>query len=277
VSAVVPRVGRIEFVNCFPLYLHFEEELARRGYGARIVSGVPTRLNEELVDGGVDVALPSSIEFARHCDRLELVDGLAIGATGAVDSVQLFTKVPTDRLRSIAVSEKSATSVTLLRILCRAWGIEPALQARVEPLADTLAAFDGLLLIGDEALHLLRAGVYPHHLDLGEAWNRLTGLPMVFAVCAARRDFALSDAEALEAVRASLIASRERCAAEPGATAAAGALVYDFRQAYLERYFDRLSYQLGVDERRGLDEFYRRAVDVGDLDAAPPPLAPADD
>jgi len=273
VSGVVPRVGRIEFVNCFPLYLHFEEELARRGYGARIISGAPTQLNSLLVEGGVDVALPSSIEFARHCGDLELVDGLAIGATGAVDSVQLFAKVPTDRLRSIAVTEKSATSVTLLRILCRAWGIEPTFEARVEPLADTLATFDGLLLIGDEALHLLRAGVYPHHLDLGEAWNRLTGLPMVFAVCAARREFALRDPEALAAVRAALIASRERCAAEPGATAAAGALVYDFNQAYLERYFARLSYRLETDERRGLDEFYRRAADIGDLDAAPPPLA----
>ena len=34
-----PRVGRIEFVNCFPLYCHFVEELARLGYEAEIVEG----------------------------------------------------------------------------------------------------------------------------------------------------------------------------------------------------------------------------------------------
>ena len=28
------RVGRIEFVNCFPLYHHFEEELETRGQSA---------------------------------------------------------------------------------------------------------------------------------------------------------------------------------------------------------------------------------------------------
>ena len=40
------------------------------------------------------MALPSSIEFARHHDVLALLDGLAIGSFGAVDSVQLFSKVP---------------------------------------------------------------------------------------------------------------------------------------------------------------------------------------
>src|SRR5674536_128421 len=55
------RVGRIEFVNCFPLYHHFERELAARGEAATIVEGYPSVLNEMLVSGAIDVALPSSI------------------------------------------------------------------------------------------------------------------------------------------------------------------------------------------------------------------------
>ncbi len=65
-AAPRPRVGRIEFVNCFPLYLHFEEELAARGVQADVVAGSPTELNRMLVDGSIDMALPSSIEFARN-------------------------------------------------------------------------------------------------------------------------------------------------------------------------------------------------------------------
>jgi chorismate dehydratase len=86
VDSAVPRVGRIDFINCFPLYLHFEEELEARGFAAEIVSGSPAELNRLLVAGEIDVALPSSIAFARHADRLALLDGLAIGSVGAVDS-----------------------------------------------------------------------------------------------------------------------------------------------------------------------------------------------
>jgi chorismate dehydratase len=268
-DSAVPRVGRIDFINCFPLYLHFEEELAARGFASEIVSGSPAELNRLLVAGEIDVALPSSIEFARHADRLALLEGLAIGSVGAVDSVQLFTKVPVERLSSVALTEKSATSVTLLRVLCREWGIAPRFAPRVMPLAETLERFDGLLLIGDEALHMLRAGVYHHHLDLGEAWNTATGLPMVFAVSVARRDFLAERPQAAAAVQAALIASRDRCSARPGETAAAAALIYDFSQSYLERYFDRLRYGFTPQYRQGLREFFVRAYEIGELDAVP--------
>jgi chorismate dehydratase len=268
-KAAVPRVGRIEFINCFPLYLHFEEELDRRGFSAQVVSGSPAELNRMLVAGEIDLALPSSIEFARHAEDLVLLDGPAIGSVGAVDSVQLFAKTAVRQLKSIALTEKSATSVTLLRVLCREWGITPRFAPRLMPLADTLDRFDGLLLIGDEALHMLRAGVFHHHLDLGAAWLTATGLPMVFAVSVARRAFAAEQPEAAAAVQAALIASRDRCAARPRQTAAAAALVYDFSQAFLERYFDRLRYGFTPQHRAGLREFYRRANAIGELEVVP--------
>jgi chorismate dehydratase len=262
-------VGRIEFINCFPLYLHFEEELEERGFAARVISGSPAELNRLLVAGEIDLALPSSIEFARHAGELVLLDGPAIGSVGAVDSVQLFAKTAVPRLRSIALTEKSATSVTLLRVLCREWGITPRFAPRLMPLADTLDRFDGLLLIGDEALHMLRAGVFHHHLDLGEAWLAAAGLPMVFAVSVARRAFAAEQPAAVAAVQAALIASRDRCAAHPEQTAAAAALVYDFSQSFLEGYFDRLRYGFTPRHRVGLIEFYRRAHAIGELAAVP--------
>jgi chorismate dehydratase len=263
------RVGRIDFVNCFPLYLHFEEELAVRGVRADVVAGSPAELNRMLVEGSIDMALPSSIEFARHHDVLALLDGLAIGSFGAVDSVQLFSKVPPREMTRVALSEKSATSVCLLKVLCREWGIDPVFVPRRQPLADTLADCDGLLLIGDEALYMLRAGVYPISVDLGEAWRQISGLPMVFAVCAVRRDFVAAHPAEAAALQAALIASRDRCAAHPRETAAAAALIYDFNQDYLYEYFDKLRYGFGAEHRRGLAEFYRRAAEIGELRHVP--------
>jgi chorismate dehydratase len=263
------RVGRIEFVNCYPLYDHFAGELAARGVAATIVEGYPAVLNRLLVDGEIDVTLPSSIEFARHAAVLELVPQVSISSLGAVDSVQLFTSVPLAEVRTIALTEKSATSVCLLRVLCREWGLQPEFAPRRGSFAEVLKENDGLLLIGDEALHVLRAGFCPYNYDLGEEWRKATGLPMVFAVCAARADFVAARPQAAAAVGAALLASRDRCAAHAQQTAAAAALRYDFSQAYLMEYFDKLKFGFTPEYRAGLQEFYRRAVAIGELECVP--------
>jgi chorismate dehydratase len=268
-SRPVPRVGRIGFVNCFPLYLHFEEELAARGVRAEVVTGHPAELNRRLIAGEIDVALPSSIEFARHADRLVLLPTISISSVGAVDSIQLFSKLPRRHITSIALTEQSATSVSLLKILCREWGIAPSFAPRRQLLADTLAHFDALLLIGDEALKVLRTEVYPCHYDLGEEWRAVTGLPMVYAVCAVRREFAAAWPDEAAAIEAALMASRDDCAAHPQETAAAAARLYDFSQEYLEGYFDRLKFGFVDSYRAGLLEFYRRAAAVGELELVP--------
>ncbi|PKN31868.1 MAG: hypothetical protein CVU63_21700, partial [Deltaproteobacteria bacterium HGW-Deltaproteobacteria-20] len=182
------RVGRIEFVNCFPLYHHFEDELEASGVSAVVVEGHPAALNGMLVDGAIDLTLSSSIAYARAADRLALLPHVSISSFGAVDSIQLFTRAPLPDVRRIALTEKSATSICLLKVLCREWGIAPEFVPREGPLTEVLASCDGLLLIGDDALHVLRDQVYPYHYDLGQEWKRVTGLPMVYAVCAARAD-----------------------------------------------------------------------------------------
>jgi chorismate dehydratase len=263
------RVGRIEFVNCFPLYHHFERELAARGEAATIIEGHPSMLNEMLVSGALDVALPSSIAFARDAAELALLPQVSISSFGAVDSVQLFTRVPLRVIHRVALTEKSATSICLLKVLCREWGLEPEFAPRRGSLAEILADFDGLLLIGDEALYVLRAEVYPYHYDLGAEWQKVTGLPMVFAVCAARRAFTAARPAAAAAVGAALLASRDACAAHPAETAAAAAQRYDFSQRYLTEYFDKLKFGFTPEYRAGLDEFFRRAAAIGELDVVP--------
>ena len=268
-SAAPARVGRIEFVNCFPLYHHFEEELEACGVSATIVEGAPTMLNGMLVKGEIDVALPSSIAFARDASELTLLPQVSISSFGAVDSIQLFARTPPAQIRRVALTEKSATSICLLKVLCREWGIEPEFAPRQGPLSEVLEDFDALLLIGDEALHLLRVEAYPHHFDLGAEWKSVTGLPMVYAVCAARREFVAARPAAAAAVGAALLASRDACAAQPAATAAAAAQVYDFSQRYLTEYFEKLKFGFTPEYRAGLQEFYRRAAAIGELDEVP--------
>src|SRR5829696_6073638 len=122
------------------------------------VTGVPTELNRALLAGEIDVAPISSIEYARNADRLRLLPRLCVGSEGAVDSIQLVSRVPLDEVRTVAVTPDSATSVVLVKVLLP--------DATHVPLDEPS---DATLLIGDAALRSAFEDPTPHH-DLGRLW-----------------------------------------------------------------------------------------------------------
>jgi chorismate dehydratase len=189
-----------------------------------------------------------------------------IAAAGAVDSIQVFSRVPLDEIRTVAVTPHSATSVALLRIL-----VGPAVRfARLDrPPVEALREMDGVLLIADEALRGLRDGLAPYATDLGERWEALTGLPMVFAVWAARLDAARARPDQIEALGRSLTEAQERYAADPETVVQAAAKRFPFPAEYIRGYFSRLSYRFGANERRGLTRFLELAQGAGELPTVP--------
>ena len=160
------RLGRISYVNMAPVFHRLTHEVEE-------VTGVPTELNRMLLAGALDVAPISSIEYARNASRLRLLPRLCVSSEGAVDSIQLVTRIPLGQVRSVAVTPESATSVVLTRVLLP--------RAEIRPLDEEA---DARLLIGDAALRSAFEDPTPHH-DLGRLWLERTGLPMVFAVWAA--------------------------------------------------------------------------------------------
>ena len=71
-------------------------------------------------------------------------------------------------------------------ILAHRYDTEPTLIPHPPQLASMLEAADAALIIGDPALAVDPAALAWRWLDLGDEWKRMTGVPMVFAVCAAR-------------------------------------------------------------------------------------------
>src|ERR687885_2666472 len=160
------RLGRISYVNMAPVFYRLDAEVEE-------VSGVPTDLNRRLLAGELDLAPISSVEYARHAPRLRILPRLCVSSEGAVDSIQLVSKLPLERVRTVAVTPESATSVVLTRVLLP--------EAEHVPLGEEA---DAKLLIGDAALQSAFNDPTPHY-DLGRLWLERTGLPMVFAVWAA--------------------------------------------------------------------------------------------
>src|SRR5216117_3062768 len=214
------------------------------------VQGVPTDLNRRLLDGEIDIAPISSIEYARNADRLRLLPRLCVGSEGAVDSIQLVSRVPLEQVRSVGVTPESATSVVLTKVLL--------------PEAQHLslgAEADAKLLIGDAALKSAFEDPTPHY-DLGRLWLERTGLPMVFAVWACREPAPAGLVELEDALVSSLRLAR----AEPKQLAHEASLRYGYPAGFLARYFEKLRYRFGPRERSGLMTFLELAHEAGELD-----------
>jgi chorismate dehydratase len=240
------RLGRISYVNMAPVFYRLEAEVEE-------IPGVPTELNRRLVAGEIDLAPISSIEYARHAQELRLLPRLCVSSEGAVDSIQLVTKTPLDRVRSVAVTPESATSVVLTKVL-----LPDAVHV---PLGEDAEA---KLLIGDAALKSAFEDPTPHH-DLGRLWLERTGLPMVFAVWACADPAPAGLVELEEALIASL-----RCArAEPEQLAREASQRYGYPPGFLARYFEKLRYRFGPRERAGFYTFLEMARDVGELAEVP--------
>ena len=217
------------------------------------VQGVPTDLNARLLRGELDLAPISSIEYARHADRLRLLPRLCVSSEGAVESIQLVSRKPLEQVRSVAVTPESATSVVLTKVLLP--------EARHVPLGEEA---DAKLLIGDAALKSAFEDPTPHH-DLGRLWLERTGLPMVFAVWACPEPVATG----LSELEAALVDSVLLARAEPEQLAHESSERYGYPPGFLARYFEKLRYRFGPRERAGLLTFLELAHDAGELDEVP--------
>jgi chorismate dehydratase len=240
------RLGRISYVNMAPVFFRLQADVEEIG-------GVPTDLNRRLLDGELDVAPISSIAYARNAGRLRLLPRLCVSSEGAVDSIQLVSRVPLEQVRTIAVTPESATSAVLTKVLLPG--------AEHVPFDEEA---DARLLIGDAALKSAFEDPTPHH-DLGRLWLERTGLPMVFAVWAATEPVAEGILELEEA----LVASVRTARAEPETLAFEASERYGYPAGFLARYFEKLRYRFGPRERAGLYTFLELAQAAGELEAVP--------
>jgi chorismate dehydratase len=225
-----------------------------------IVRAVPSRVAEMLHAGEVDLGTIPSIEYA--FGDYAIVPGIAIASRGAVRSVNLFHRRPIEEVRKVALDTASRTSVALARILLRPrLGRDPEYVSRPPSVPEMLETADAALVIGDPALYF--EGDVPR-LDLGEEWDRVTGLPFVYAFWAGRRG--VVGAEEVTALQSSLAKGLAGVGAIASSYNGYGAGHGPLSESYLR---ENVVFTLGEEELRGLREFYRRAHALGLIPAVP--------
>jgi len=269
---VRPRVGHIQFINCFPLFYGLIEK--KFLLEVDLIKGNPTDLNRMLKDNLLDLAPISSIAYARNYRDYVLMPDISVSADGEVKSIYLFSKVPIQDLhgKKIALTNISATSQALLRIIMtKHHKVIPEYFSSAPELGAMLLEAEAALLIGDDALRAKynadgRLFVY----DLGQEWKEYTGLPMVFAVWAIRKEFASASPEQVRIIHETFKDSMQLSLNNIQAVAAKAAQWEEFPAQYLVDYFNSLRFDFDAHQQEGLAEYYRQAEEMGLIEAAPP-------
>jgi chorismate dehydratase len=188
------RISAISYLNTAPLMWDFEHGHPTSS-GTRsafdISYTIPSKCAANLREGSADIGIIPAAAYTRIPD-LVIVPGVAIASRRAVRSILLVSKVPLEKIETVALDTSSMTSVALTKVLfAKWWGGGRTFSAMAPDIEQMLEMHDAGLVIGDPALKVDRSRYLTY--DLAEEWIRLTGKPFVFAFWAVRQS-ALKDA-----------------------------------------------------------------------------------
>jgi chorismate dehydratase len=247
------RISVVQYLNSVPLIWGMLHGRQQGNYELHFAT--PAHCADAVREGKADIGIIPAIEYHR-IPHLEIISGISIASKVRVRSVLLLSKVPIEKIQSVAVDTSSRTSVAFLRILLgkfysRAVNLIPSAPRPEE----MLVGADSALVIGDPAFtYRGSARVY----DLAAEWKKFTGLPFVFAFWAGHRDKNLS------LHRREFEESREFGLAHVDDIAAEYALKLNTEAAEVKVYLtENINYSLDEENLAGLRLFFKLAREVG--------------
>jgi chorismate dehydratase len=166
------KIGCVSYLNAKPLIHNLENDP-----DLDLHLAVPAQLLEGMRSRRYDIALLPVIDYQR-LPEARIVPSGGIGCDGPTLTVRIFSRVPIEKITTLACDVESHTSIALARIiLAERYGITPQFIDSSASANDAHA----MLLIGDKVV-THQPPAMPHQLDLGAAWKDLTHMPFVFAV-----------------------------------------------------------------------------------------------
>jgi predicted solute-binding protein len=232
------RVGCVKYLNARPLI---------RGWQGQVDFDHPSALCKRLANGELNVALVSSFEFLRN-PIYRIVDNVSISSVGPVYSVVVAHSGDISGIDEVELDPAAETSGNLLRCLLAKLNLAPRfIRLSISPITTRRAR----LLIGDQAIRFRQKHRAEFHFwDLGEQWNKLVGLPFVYALWLVRP----------EAIDAELIANRLRALRDENLTKIDTLIAdeKDFDHDFCSHYYrENLRFGFGKREREGLRIFQK--------------------
>jgi 1,4-dihydroxy-6-naphthoate synthase len=241
------------------------------GYRVEHVMEDIESLNLRAQQGELEVTAISAAAYPMLAGTYRLLRvGASIGRAYGPVVVARKAMDPDLTGRRVAVPGRYTTAYLLLRLF--AAGFEPVFTP-FDRILEVVAAgeVDAGLIIHEGQVTYEREG-FVKVLDLGEAWDRATGLPVPLGLNAVRRNLG---PQVAERVRDALLASiREAQAHEDEALDYAlgfgRGVDRETGRRFVRMYVNDDTLDLGEEGRAALESLYARAVERAIIEAAPP-------
>jgi len=178
------RISAVSYTNTKPFiyglqHSHIPEKIA-------LSLDTPTDCAQKLIDDVVDIGL-IPVAATLSLPKWEIVSDYCIGSVGAVNSVFVFSNCDIREVKVLQLDPQSRTSNNLAKVLIKNFWKAGQLTF-VEKAPDYAESNDpktAFVQIGDRTFG--KKEKYPFVYDLGEEWQKFTGLPFVFAAWIANK------------------------------------------------------------------------------------------
>jgi len=262
------RLGQVDYINYLPVYHAMEEGVIP--LEVKLVKGTPTRLNRMFLNGDLEAAPISTIEYARNFNRCFILPDLSMSADGRVSSILLFSKIPVTELegKKVCLTESSSTSVALLKVLFdHYYHVDVQFETTDPDLSKMMERADAALLTGDDAM-LARQRIInsdrPYQItDLGEAWKKFTGERMIYTVWAVLKTHVENNPEKVALINETLLKSREIGLNEVHNIISKARKKTGLPVHVIEDYFNIIKHDFNEEHRKALLTFYDYAYKSG--------------
>ncbi len=210
---------------------------------------VPSTCAHKLIHGEADLGIVP-VAALPDIPHAEIVSDYCLGASGAVNSVFIYSEKPIREVKSLRLDSQSRTSNALARILLRHhWKNEDIVLVDGEA--------DAYVEIGDRTFGKQHA--HPCVYDLSWHWQEFTGLPFTFAVWVANKPLTPSFIQAFNDALAFGLSQREALIAELPAR-----IDFDYRQYLMEN----IDYQYNEEKKQAVKTFLTLMESLNDLKAS---------
>lgn len=242
-------VGKIPYLNSVPFFEHMEQSYFK------ILPITPRQMGLLAEKRQILAGLFSLADFLRMKSHLTPLP-FCIATRDQVKSVMLFSSEGWSDLagKIIGITDATATSILLLKILLRKkYGIRATLK-RMNPVVNNYSSYNAVLLIGDQALQCKKNGLEGFELvyDLATEWYEWKRLPFVFAVWAIQSSASPKEKEDFFALLSNAL---ERGEENLGAVGARHAKQLKISELECIEYLEGFNFRIGERERLAVHEF----------------------
>lgn len=246
------NISVVNYLNSIPFIFGLKNHQEIQNW-ITLVEENPAQCADSLIQGKTDIALiPAAMIL--QLKNPHIVSSYCIGSEGKVKTVCLFSNVPIEDVTDVILDEQSRTSVRLFQILANEYWKQDFKYHPSEPeFIDQIKGTTAAVVIGDRTIPMFEK--YEYVYDLGEIWQKMTGLPFVFAAWVS--SFSLNQ-EFIELFHQ---------ACELGMDSIDQIIVEstDINSAHfnIESYYKKyISYPLDEEKRKGLDLFLHKVAEL---------------